>query len=142
MRNLPVSERKLIALARRKEQLDFRGDLQAEVMSVVWKLGEAKVEDVRAAQRKGLAYNTIQTVMNRLFERGLLKRELRGNAFVYSARYDEGAYLARSIGDRLKSASPDARREALHNLVGELAPDDLAELSRYANRIKRARRDT
>ncbi len=134
--------RRLIGVTRRKEQVDFRGDLQAEIMTVVWKLGEAKVEDVRAEQTKRLAYNTVQTVLNRLVERGLLKRQLRGNAYVYSARYDEANYLSRSIGDRLRKASPDARRAALHNLMGELAPEDLDELSRYASRIKRARRGT
>ncbi|MBN1529238.1 MAG: BlaI/MecI/CopY family transcriptional regulator [Thermoleophilaceae bacterium] len=122
--------------------MDFSGDLQAEVMAIVWKLGEAKVEDVRTAHKKGLAYNTFQTVMNRLFERGLLKRRLRGNAFVYSARYEEADLLTRSIGDRLRRASPHARRKALHDLVGELEPHDLDELSRYANRIKRDRRGT
>lgn len=127
-------------MTRREEQIDFRGNLQAEIMTVVWKLGEAKVEDVRAEQSRNLAHNTVQTVLNRLVERGLLQRELRGNAFVYSARYDEADYLSRSIGDRLRKASPDARRAALHNLMGDLAPEDLDELSRYASRIKRARR--
>lgn len=129
-------------MAKRKgQELTVRGDLQADIMSAVWKLGEAKVEDVRkalpAAQRG--AYNTVQTVMNRLVGRGLLARERRGNAFVYSARYDEGEYLAKTLGDRLAAASAGARREALVGLVGGLESAELDELARYANRIKRAR---
>ena len=121
--------------------LDFRGDLQAEVMAVVWRLGEAKVEDVRQVQATGrqLAYTTIQTVMNRLAERGLLVRERRGNAIVYRARYEEGDFLSRSIGQRLAEASPEARRAALVHLVGNLEPGELDEVARYANRIRRAR---
>lgn len=126
----------------RQGALDFRGDLQAEVMAAVWKLGSAKVDDVRAQQprRTRSAYTTVQTVMNRLVERGLLERERQGTAYVYRARYDEADYLARAIGERLADASPDARRAALHNLVGGLDAADLDEIARYANRVKRARR--
>jgi predicted transcriptional regulator len=102
------------------------------------------VDDVRAEQpgRRRLAYTTIQTVMNRLVERGLLDRERSGNAFVYRARYDEAEYLSKTIADRLANASPAARRAALLTLVGDLEPGDLDEIARYANRIKRARRKT
>jgi predicted transcriptional regulator len=124
-----------------ERKLDFRGDLQAEVMAAVWKLGEAKVDDVRAQQqrRRRSAYTTVQTVMNRLVERGLLERRREGHAFLYRARYDEAHYLARAIGERLAGASPDARRTALQELVGGLDGEDLDELARYTNRIRRAR---
>ena len=110
-------------------------------MALMWRLGEATVDDVRRTQppRKRAAYTTIQTVMTRLYERGLLSRERRGPAFVYRPRMDEASYLARSIGRRLADASPDARREALASLVGDLEPADLDEVARYANRIRRAR---
>jgi len=127
-----------------RKDLNFRGDLQAEIMAAVWKLGEAKVEDVRNAQpaRRRSAYNTIQTVMNRLVERGLLARERRGHAYLYTARYEEGDYLARAISDRLADASADARKVALANLVGELDSSELDEIALYASRVKRARKRT
>jgi len=127
--------------ARVKRDLDFRGDLQAEVMSAVWKLGEATVEGVRAQQSSGResAYNTIQTVLNRLVDRGLLGRVRRGRAFVYRPRLEEPEYLARSIGERLAGASPDVRRAALVNLVEDLDPGELDELARRTNQIRRRR---
>jgi predicted transcriptional regulator len=129
-------------MARRSRKApDFRGDLQAEVMAAVWRLGDATVEQVRAEQplRRRSAYTTIQTVLNRLVDRGLLARQRRGNAYVYSATYDEADYLAKTIGERLAEASPAARRAALVNLVGRLEPAELDEVARYANRIKRTR---
>lgn len=111
-------------------------------MVTVWRLGEAKVDDVREAQpaRRRSAYTTLQTVMNRLVGRGLLTREREGNAFVYRPHYEEAEYLTQTIGDRLADATPDARRAALVNLVGQLEQTDLDEIARYANRIRRARR--
>jgi predicted transcriptional regulator len=111
-------------------------------MAAVWKLGEAKVDDVRDRQpaSRRSAYTTLQTVMNRLVERGLLVRERRGNAFVYRPCYEEAEYLTQTIGERLAGASPEARRAALVGLVGTLDADDLDEVARYANRIRRARK--
>lgn len=110
-------------------------------MAAVWKLGEAKVEDVRVLlpARNRRAYTTVQTVMNRLAERGLLTRERSGNAFVYRAKYEEGDYLAERIGQRLAEASPDARRQALVSLIEDLEPGELDEVARLTARIKRQR---
>jgi predicted transcriptional regulator len=111
-------------------------------MAAVWRLGEATVEEVRALQpsRQRSAYTTIQTVLNRLVERGLLSRHKRGRAFVYRARADQIDYLTRTIGYRLGKASPEARRSVLMNVIDGLEPQDLDELARYANRIRRERR--
>jgi len=110
-------------------------------MAAIWKLGEATVDDVRDQRppSRRSAYNTVQTVMNRLLDRGLLTRQRRGKAFVYRARYDQPQLIAMAIRDQLAAASPDTRRAALLNLVGELAPEEVDELARQANRIRRAR---
>ena len=121
---------------------DIQGRLQSEVMRIVWELGEATVDDVRDAQppRRRSAYTTVQTVMNRLLDRGLLERSRRGKAFVYSAKIDEPELVARSLRERLALASTDNRRAALLNLVDALDTDDLDEVARYANRIRRQRK--
>lgn len=128
---------------RRGRQPDYSGELQSEVMSVVWLLGEASVEQVRGELRAGdkHAYTTVQTVMNRLVEHGLLTRERHGRAYIYRASQDEANFLARAIGDRLADASPGARQSALLNLLGDLQPEDLDEVARYTRRIRRARTD-
>jgi predicted transcriptional regulator len=110
-------------------------------MAAIWKLGEATVDDVRELQppSRRSAYNTVQTVMNRLFERGLLTRVRRGKAFVYRAPYDESELIAMAMSQQLAGASPDTRRAALVSLVGELSPEEVDELARQANRVRRAR---
>jgi predicted transcriptional regulator len=126
----------------RRQTHEIRGSLQEEVMRVVWELGEATVDDVRAGQpvEERLAYTTVQTTMNRLLDRGLLDRERRGKAFVYRARYNEPELVARAIGERLAGASDSARRLALLSLVEGLDPDELDDVARFANRIRRQRK--
>jgi predicted transcriptional regulator len=121
----------------------IRGELQAEIMAAMWRLGSGTVDQVRAAlppRRRG-AYTTVQTVLNRLAERGLLAREREGQAIVYAPRMSEADYLSRAIAGTLAGGSPPARQAALAQLVGELERDELEELGRLAREVaaKRAR---
>jgi predicted transcriptional regulator len=111
-------------------------------MRIMWRLGEGTVDDVRAAQpsRRRAAYTTIQTVMNRLLDRGLLERKRRGKAFVYRPRQSEPELVARAMRERLAGASADARTPALISLIERLDPAELDEIARYANRVRRERR--
>lgn len=103
-------------------------------MRVMWELGEASVEEVSRAlprSQRG-AYTTIQTVLNRLAERGLLERERDGKAIKYSPKVKEADYLSRSLQDTLNQASPEAREVALTRLIGELDAGQLVEIKALA----------
>ena len=106
-------------------------------MRVLWRISRGSVEDVREGLpgKVRSAHNTVQTVLNRLAERRLVSREKVGNRIFYEPRVTEGEYLARSVDGVLASASDDARRVALANLVGDLEPEELAEVQRMAREI-------
>src|SRR6476469_8589624 len=89
------------------EMHPLQGELQSQLMGALWRLGEGTVEQVRAALpgRYRSAYNTVQTVLNRLAERGLLDRERRGVSYVYRPRFTEVEYLSRSMENTLAGAS-------------------------------------
>jgi len=124
------------------EVTPLTGELQLQVMSAVWRLGNATVEQVRSAlpSRYRGAYNTIQTVLNRLVERRLLSRHMVGNAFEYRARLSEAEYLSRSISQTLAGASMAARQEALARLLGHLDDAELSDLRQLARDIGNKRR--
>ena len=121
---------------------EIHGELQTQLMAVVWRLGEATVEQVRSnlPSRYRSAYTTVQTVLNRLAERGLLERARRGNAIVYSPRLTEAEYVSRSIETTLAGASSEARQAVLAQLVGSLDGSELAELRKLARRSKEQRK--
>jgi predicted transcriptional regulator len=115
-------------------------EVQLEVMKAVWRTGGGSVEDIRRAMpsRYRGAYNTTQTMLNRLAERGLLSRTAgpvqRGptSTITYRATLSEEAYLSRSIQSTLAGASREARHLAIAQLIGELDEDELRELRRSA----------
>ena len=122
----------------------IQGELQAQIMSALWRVGQGTVPEVRAAlpARYRSAYTTIQTVLNRLAERGLLARTKSGKQIIYTPRLSEAAYLSRSIETTLAGASTDARQAVLANLVGQLDKSELSELQALAKEIsgRRAKR--
>jgi predicted transcriptional regulator len=118
------------------------GELQLQVMAAVWRIGGGTVEQIRRElpSRYRGAYNTIQTVLNRLAERGLLSRHRASTAIEYRARLSEDEYLSRSIAHTLAGASTDARQSALARLIGDLGDDELTELRRLARELGKERR--
>jgi predicted transcriptional regulator len=105
-------------------------------MSVMWRIEAGTVEQVRAAlpPRYRGAYTTIQTVLNRLAERGLLSRRKSRNVIEYRPAISEADHVAQSISHRLQAASTDARQTALARLIGELSDAELSSLRRLARR--------
>jgi predicted transcriptional regulator len=118
------------------------GELQTQLMAALWRLGAGTVEQVRSEipPRYRGAYNTIQTVLNRLADRGLLSRRKVGNAFEYRPKITEADYLSRSIASTLSGASVGARQVALARLIAELDKDELSDLQRLAGELPEKRR--
>jgi len=111
-------------------------------MSALWRLGEGTVPQVRGAlpARYRSAYTTVQTVLNRLAERGLLDRTKQGKRVLYSPLLTEAEYLSRSIETTLAGASTEARQVVLANLVGGLDKAELSDLQELAREIAGKRR--
>ena len=124
------------------DSTSLQGELQTQIMSVLWRLGEGSVPEVRAAlpARYRSAYTTVQTVLNRLAERGLLARTKQGKQIVYKPRLSEADYLSRSIETTLAGASNEARQAVLAGLVGGLDKTELSELQTLAKDVARRRR--
>ena len=119
------------------EAAPLQGELQIQIMAALWRIGSGTVEDVRMAMpaRYRSAYNTVQTVLNRLAERGLLTRRREGHVIVYAPSLTEAEYLSRSMEHTLRGASSEARQVALAQLIGSLPRDEAAELGRLADEV-------
>jgi predicted transcriptional regulator len=119
------------------------GDLERDVMAIVWAHGETTVRE--ACQRLGssVAYTTVMTTMDRLFKKRLLDRRKLGRAFVYKAaatkREMEGAVaveLMQSLLDRDGSGT----LPVLSSLVDAVSDRDRALLDDLERLIREKRR--
>ncbi|MDX8153393.1 BlaI/MecI/CopY family transcriptional regulator [Patulibacter brassicae] len=119
---------------------EIQGELQEQIMAALWRTGPGTVEHVREGlpTRHRSAYTTVQTVLNRLSERGLVSRSRQGRTMTYAATLSEAQYLSQSLERTLAGASLEARRVALTELIGGLEADELLQLSEQAQRARNA----
>jgi predicted transcriptional regulator len=63
---------------------------ELEILKVLWEQGPSSVRAVHRrllAQEPELAYNTIQTMLRIMEDKGLVGHDLAGRTFIYTARY-------------------------------------------------------
>lgn len=61
------------------------GDLEREVMQLVWGHGPMTSDDVRQRLRKPLKESTVRTVLKRLEQKGYVRHTMAGRTFHYEA---------------------------------------------------------
>ncbi|MEU5347150.1 BlaI/MecI/CopY family transcriptional regulator [Streptomyces sp. NPDC020766] len=105
------------------------GDLEAEIMDRLWKWNRpATVREVvnDINKRREVAYTTVMTVANILYNKGWLLRTKQGRAWLYAPVRSREAYSAALMEDAL-SASED-RSVALSHFVENMSEDEMAAL--------------
>lgn len=111
------------------------GERELEVMEALWELGEGTVSDVqRRLGGRGYeaAYTTVQTMLNRLVEKGHAEREKEGRSFRYRPTLRQTAAVqgaVRSLVQRFFGGSAEAL--AKHLVASDLEPAELARLQRW-----------
>jgi predicted transcriptional regulator len=74
------------------------GAREAEVLAALWAANRALTPgEVADVVGDGLAYNTVQTILARLHEKGAVQRERVGRAHAYTPVLDEAGLAARRM---------------------------------------------
>lgn len=105
------------------------GRLESTIMDRLWAWDRPTTvrevyDDLRT--QRSVAYTTVMTVMDNLYKKGALDRELAGRAYLYRPTRTREDYVADLLEDAL-AASRD-RTAALLGFVERLTPDEIAEL--------------
>lgn len=119
------------------------GDLEARVLRAAWELGHpapAREVHERVAAEHRVARVTVITVLNKLVEKGLLRREKRGDLLHYEAAMSEEefmAYASRRVVEGILALGPQAVAASFVDLLAERDPERLGELERLIRRRMR-----
>lgn len=123
------------------------GDLEARVMRAVWDLGRpasARVVHERVVQDHEVALLTVITVLNKLVEKKLLRRDKHDDLLHYAAAWSEDdfrAHAARRLVQGILSFGPAALASSFIDALAEHDPEQLAELERMIHeRIQQGER--
>jgi predicted transcriptional regulator len=107
--------------------------LESEVMSALWAADQPmSPADVQRALRGGLAYNTVQTILIRLVDKGVAQRRAAGRGHVYWPTLDEAAAAAQQM--RAALTGRPHRAAILQQFAAALDDADARTLRRLLSR--------
>jgi BlaI family penicillinase repressor len=114
------------------------GDLERDVMQLVWAGGPLTSETVRERLSRPLKESTVRTVLRRLEDKGFVTHSVQGRTYVFEAaeaRREVAARAVRRIADWLCNGSVE------EVLIGMVDTDmlDSGQLRQFADKIAKAR---
>ncbi len=114
------------------------GELEREVLTLVWRQERATAESIRGDVAKPLKESTVRTVLRRLEGKGLLTHSVEGRTYVYRAAEARGRAAARAV-KRIADWFCNGSVEEV--LVGLVDSEVLGrrELQRLAEKIAKAK---
>ena len=114
---------------------------ELDILKVLWERGPCTVREVYKDLARGpdedLAYNTVQTLLRLMEDKGLVTHEVQGRAFVYSSRYTRDDSAARFLDRVFDGAAGELVQSLLR--TEKITPEELERLQAL---ITEARRNT
>ncbi|HEY7358996.1 MAG TPA: BlaI/MecI/CopY family transcriptional regulator [Ktedonobacterales bacterium] len=123
------------------------GELEAEVMEIVWERGActARVVHEHLQQTsRSLAYSTIKTVLERLSEKRLLMRQKVDNAYVYRPASSKAEFTRRAmqrIVDSLLDSFPGPVVDHFLDHFDHATPEQQSRLEHLVARVQSGQRN-
>ena len=120
------------------------GELQAEILGVLQKLGRASAREVmkETEPEKRLAYTTVSTVLDRLYKKGLVKRTRvagrGGTKYIYSYATPAGtraSLIQRTLSSLVDAFGPSVV-PAIYDSLEEITKKEAADLRKRVSRAQ------
>jgi predicted transcriptional regulator len=120
-------------MAKRKEE-KLLTEVESELMSILWKIGEGSVSDVieHLPKDRDLAYTSVSTMLRILEQKKVLKARKEGRGHIYIpvlSKQDYEARTVRHVVDKVFDGTPVSLVKQLIN-TSNLSKEELQEVRR------------
>jgi predicted transcriptional regulator len=120
------------------EDLPDLGDLEHDVMQIVWSHGPVTAETVRERLTRPLKESTVRTVLRRLEDKGYVTHTVEGRTFHFAAAQQRGAVAAKAVQRIVNWFCNGSLEEVLVGMVDNAALDP-QQLQALSEKIAKAR---
>jgi BlaI family transcriptional regulator, penicillinase repressor len=120
------------------DSLPDLGDLEREVMQLIWAHGSLTAETVREKLARRLKESTVRTVLRRLEEKGYVAHTVDGRTYVYEATQPRGTAAAKAVQRIVDWFCNGSVEEVLVGMVDN-AMLDQRQLRTLADKVAKAR---
>lgn len=115
------------------------GELEQKLMDIMWESNEPlKPADVSKKLKNKYAYTTVMTVLKKLYDKKLLKRELKGKVYFYSVQKQKETFAKNKLKNIYKILISSYGDLALTQFVDAIKTDkiDLENLEKFLKKAK------
>jgi BlaI family transcriptional regulator, penicillinase repressor len=123
-----------------KDRMADLGELEREVMQLVWSSGEITAEAVREKLARKPKESTVRTVLRRLEEKNYVTHTVSGRTFVFRAAAPRQVVAARAVKQIVEWFCNGSLEEVLVGLA-DARMLDARTLQQLAKRIEEAKRE-
>jgi predicted transcriptional regulator len=115
-------------------------DTELEIMQVIWSnptpISTSRVKEILELSRPWKT-GALQTLLNRLIDRGFLSADMNGKSKTYSPLVTEDEYLALESSSFLRRLSSNSITRLVASLYDSktISDDDLKELNSYIDNV-------
>jgi predicted transcriptional regulator len=121
------------------DRLPDLGDLEHEVMQIVWAHGPVTAEIVRERLSRKLKESTVRTVLRRLEEKGYARHTVDGRTYVYHATEARARVAAKAVQRIVDWFCNGSMEEVLVGMVDN-AMLDQQQLRSLADQVAKAKK--
>ena len=114
------------------------GDLEREVMDLVWTKGPIAADAVRGLLPRPLKESTIRTVLRRLEEKGYVAHSVEGRTYIFTAKQPRGQVAAKAVSHIVNWLCQGSFEEVFVGMV-DAKILDRRQLQSIAEKIQRAK---
>jgi BlaI family transcriptional regulator, penicillinase repressor len=118
------------------------GDLEREVLQLVWAKGPLTAETIREHLDRPLKDSTVRTVLSRLEEKGYLRHKVDNRTYIYESAEAPGRVAARAVKQIVDWICNGSVEELLVGMVDTkaLGEDELRKLTKKITNAKKGRK--
>jgi BlaI family penicillinase repressor len=117
--------------------------LENEVMQVVWEMGPCPVEAVHqvVSRKRKLKETSVRTILRRLEQKGYLRHEEQGRAYVYRAAEPARSLAARAVRQIIDRFCEGSVEELVSGMVEAkmLSKGEMDRLEEFVRRAKKGK---
>jgi predicted transcriptional regulator len=120
------------------ESMPDLGNLEREVMQLIWANGRLTAEAVREKLARRLKESTVRTVLRRVEEKGYVNHDVDGRTYVYQATHPRAKVAAKAVQRIVDSFCNGSVEEVLVGMV-DSAMLDQRQLRVLADKVAKAK---
>jgi len=134
---------KLLILSNKGRFDPLSEELERPLMEILWTKGSMKGRDLyeEIRRKKGIAYTTALTVLDRLSKKGFVKKDRESETILFIPALSRQSYesaVTRSLVQKAFELSPDLAVSAFAGMFSKMSKENLEKLEKLLKEKKNA----